>query len=62
MFGRPTLMICDPDMIKEVTIRAFDHFPDRSNISTTHKIFGGKSKADQLSIRQMINASGKKKF
>ncbi|CAH1099422.1 unnamed protein product [Psylliodes chrysocephalus] len=31
-FGAPILMIRDPDLLKDITVKNFDHFPDHTNI------------------------------
>ena len=59
-FTNPTLMVCDPEVVKEITVKAFDHFVDRSSPNTT-KIFKGKSKTDQVWGKQMANTTGKTK-
>ena len=38
--GNPILMVCDPEVVKEINVKAFNHFVDRVG-PNTNKLFSG---------------------
>ena len=51
------LMIKDPDLIRQITIKDFDHFVDRNGVRTHKKMFGN-TMTDIIWSKQMSNAVG----
>lgn len=50
-FNQPSLMIRDPELIKELTVRDFDHFTDHKSV--------GDSEFDAIWSRNLFALKGK---
>ena len=50
-------MIKDPDLIRQITIKDFEYFVDRSGNSMNKRMFGNH-KVDKIWQKQMSNAHG----
>ena len=57
MFGKPFLNINDPDLLKQIQVKDFDHFVDRISKETNRKFFSGGD-LDQIWVRQLTSLSG----
>lgn len=55
LFGKPSLHINDPDLLRLIQVKDFDHFVDRTSASDNKKFFAGgendKVKTKDLFIR-----------
>jgi len=56
-FGGPFLILKDPDLIRQVTIKDFDYFVDR-NSAKFAKMLDGSTKTDQIWNKQISSATG----
>ena len=56
-FGGPFLMLKDPDLIRQVTIKDFDYFVDR-NSAKFQNMLNGSTKTDQIWSKQISSATG----
>jgi cytochrome P450 family 9 len=53
----PCLVIKDPDLIKQVLVKDFNHFVDR--MGDNGKLFlGGPTRVDTIWRKQLVNSSG----
>jgi len=57
MFGKPLLNINDPELLKQIQVKDFDHFVDRISPELNRKFFGGGD-IDQVWVRQLTSLSG----
>jgi len=57
MFGKPFLNINDPEILKQIQVKDFDHFVDRTSAELNRKFFGG-GELDQIWVRQLTSLSG----
>ena len=57
LFGKPIVGINDPDVLKQIQVKDFDHFVDRTSLETTKKFFAGGD-LDALWAKQLTNLSG----
>ena len=56
-FGQPFLNINDPDILKQIQVKDFDHFVDRISKETNMKLFRGGD-LDKIWLRQLTSLSG----
>ena len=59
LLARPSLIVRDPDLIKQITIKDFEHFVDRNGQSANQRFFG-KTKVDQIWANQLLVVTGEK--
>ena len=56
-FGGPYLILKDPDLIRQVTIKDFDYFVDR-NSAKFQDMLNGSTKTDEIWAKQISSATG----
>ena len=56
-FGGPYLILKDPDLIRQVTIKDFDYFVDR-NSAKFQDMLTGSTKTDEIWAKQISSATG----
>ena len=54
----PVLFLKDVDLVKQVTVKDFDHFVDRNSSTMKEIFFGGKTRTDDIWRKQMTSAEG----
>ena len=59
LLGKPVLNINDPDLIRHIMVKDFNHFVDRENSTLQKALEGGK--IDALWKRQMTSLSGEER-
>jgi len=57
MFGKPMVGINDPDLLKMIQVKDFDHFVDRTSTETNKKFFAGGD-LDKLWSKQLTSLGG----
>jgi len=57
LFGKPSLNINDPDLLRLIQVKDFDHFVDRNSASDNKKFFSG-GELDQIWQYMMTSISG----
>ena len=51
-FGKPSLNINDPDLLRLIQVKDFDHFVDRTSPSDNYKFFNG-GEMDEVDLTKM---------
>ena len=59
LFARPSLIVRDPDLIKQITIKDFEYFVDRNSQGANQRFYG-KTKVDQIWANQLLTVTGEK--
>ena len=57
LFGKPMVGINDPDVLKQIQVKDFDHFVDRTSPETNKKLFAGGD-LDDLWAKQLTSLGG----
>jgi len=57
LFGKPMVGINDPDVLKQIQVKDFDHFVDRTSPETNKKFFAGGD-LDDLWAKQLTSLGG----
>ncbi|TRY77768.1 hypothetical protein TCAL_08505 [Tigriopus californicus] len=57
VFGAPNMVVCDPEMAKQIMVKDFDHFVDRQGEDFTKLLAGGHF-VDKLWANQMTSLPG----
>ena len=57
MFGKPMVGVNDPDVLRQIQVKDFDHFMDRTSPETNKKFFAG-GELDALWAKQLTSLGG----
>ena len=57
MFGKPMVGVNDPDVLRQIQVKDFDHFMDRTSPETNKKFFAGGD-LDALWAKQLTSLGG----
>ncbi len=57
-FGAPVLVIRDPELVKQISVKEFHKFVDRQAHATLDSVTSENNKVDRIWMRTMVFARG----